>query len=170
MMTDHEIPSPASGQHARRELVIALVAMLAPSAFAFCYFVLFTHPVVSRVFYYASRAYLLLLPMVWWLFVLKRRFPLPRLKREGIRAGIVSGICMGLTALVLYINVFQEFGLLPTEAIRARADSLGFGDDIFVYFAFYIVTMNSGFEEYYWRWFTFVRLREAFPLWRAIVL
>lgn len=152
----------------KKHLTIALISLILPSLFAFCYFVAFPDPPVSRIFYGTSRAFFILFPVLWIVFGDKKKFPLPRFKKDGMRAGVVSGLCIGITILVLYINVFKD--LLDVSKVTEKADQLGFGGNMFIVFAIFLIIANSSLEEYYWRWFGFSKLREVFSLKWAIFL
>ena len=151
----------------KKSLIIALTALITPALFALCYFVLFPDPPLARVFYFASRAVFILLPVLWTMYAEKKRFPRPRPKGDGIRMGIVSGTIIGITAIILYANVFTS---LPVENVQNRAVKLGFAGNLFFLFAVFLIIMNSSLEEYYWRWFGFSKLKEVFPTWPSILL
>ena len=151
-----------------RPLLIALVAAFMPSVFAFCYFIAFPDPPLSRVFYAVSRVFFIGLPVLWTVCVDRQRFPFPRFKGDGLRAGTVSGMLIGLAAIILYINVFQS--ILPVSEVKEKAGQLGFGGEVFIIFAFFIVIANSSLEEYYWRWFGFSKLRSVLRTRMAVLV
>lgn len=137
----------------------AVVALTVPSLFALCYFVVFSDPPQSQIFYYLSREFLIFLPLLWTVWAEKKKFPVPRFKKRGIGAGITSGLCIGITTLVLYINVFREF--IPADMVKEKAESLGFSGMWFFIFAGFLIFFNAALEEYYWRWFSFSKLRQV---------
>lgn len=137
----------------------SVTALTVPSLFAFCYFVLFPDPPLNKIFYYLSRTFLILLPILWRVWAEKKKFPVARLTKKGIGAGCVSGLCIGITALVMYINIFRDY--IPTEMVKLRAESLGFtGMRLFI-FAGFLIFVNAALEEYYWRWFSFTQLKKS---------
>ena len=136
----------------------AVVALVVPSMLALCYFVIFPDPPLGKIFYFLSRGFLILFPLIWILWGEKKKFPFPRIKKDGIGAGIVSGLCIGITILVLYINVFRNF--IPTDMVKEKAESLGFSGIWFFVFATFLIFLNSAMEEYYWRWFSFSQVRQ----------
>jgi len=137
----------------------AVVALTVPSLFAFCYFVVFPDPPQSQIFYYLSREFHIFLPLLWTVWAEKKKFPVPRFKTNGISAGVVSGLCIGITTLVLYINIFREF--IPADMVKEKAASLGFSGMWFFIFAGFLIFFNAALEEYYWRWFSFSKLRQV---------
>ena len=151
----------------RRDTAVAPVALIMPTLFVLCYFVFFPDPPLSRVFYGLSRAFFILLPLLWVMVADKQPFPRPRFKTDGMRAGIISGLVIGIAAISLYANVFQD--ILPLAKVHEKAGQLGFGGAVFPLFALFIIIANSTIEEYYWRWFGFSKLRVVMRPWPAIL-
>ena len=136
----------------RRDLIVALVSLIFPSVFAFCYFVLFPEPPVSSVFYGISRVFLIAFPFLWTVAGEKKPLPFPRFKSGGLGVGSITGLLIAIAALVLYKNVFKE--LLDVSEVIVKATQFGFAGKNFQLFALFIIIVNATLEEYYWRWFS----------------
>ena len=151
-----------------RDLAAALITLIFPSIFALCYFVLFTEPPASPVFYWMSRIFLILFPLAWTMAVEKKTFPFPRIKCEGLFVASVIGLCIGAAAFLLYTYTLKD--LLDMNEIKVKAENLGFAGRNFFAFAVFLTVANSSLEEYYWRWFNFSKLRGSFLLSWAMIL
>lgn len=148
--------------------IIPFLCLLAPALFSFIYFVLLPDHVAGKLLYYTSKIFLISFPILWTLFGEKKKFPRPRFSGKGIRVGLLSGLAIGLTAMVLYIHVLAN--VLPVDEVQLKAAQLGFAGKTFILFALFVIIANSTLEEYYWRWFGFTQLKKVFPSGRAILL
>ena len=116
----------------KKSLYAALISSILPTLFVLGYFVFFPDPPVSRVLYVISRFFFIGLPILWTLFVEKKKFPLPRFSQKGMRAGILTGLAVGITAMILYINVFAN--ILDLSEVNNKTSQLGFGGKNFLFF------------------------------------
>ncbi|MDY7031108.1 MAG: CPBP family intramembrane glutamic endopeptidase [Thermodesulfobacteriota bacterium] len=165
---EHDTQRANSSLYKERDLPAAIITLIFPSVFAMCYFVLFTEHPASPIFYWISRTFLIAFPLVWTMTAEKKPFPMPRMKCEGLFVGFAAGLCIGTVAFLLYTFVLKDF--LNMNEIKVKAEQLGFAGDNFLVFAVFLTIANSSVEEYYWRWFNFSKLRNAFPLSWATIL
>ncbi len=124
--------------------------------------------------YGAGKAIQFAFPLVYtWLFDRGRlRLTAPTVRGLGLGVGFSALVVAGMFAL-------YHFWLGRDPALRAvgereiTAQVLKFGLNTparFVLFAAFIALVHSLFEEYYFRWFIFGRLRDHVRLWPAVVL
>lgn len=137
------------------------------------YFVAFSGHPAARVIYTASKVVTLVWPVFCVVFIF--RTGLPRLDlgdRRHLRAipgGVVVGLLIvGLMAALMQTpmaGVIEEGG----EKIRAKAEGFGVMKHFWA-FALLLTFGNSLYEEYFWRWFVYGRLRKAMPRSLAVAL
>ncbi|MEM0896075.1 MAG: CPBP family intramembrane glutamic endopeptidase [Verrucomicrobiota bacterium] len=148
----------------RSRLWLALLpALIVPSLGALVYFVWFTGTPVGKVAMIATKAFGIAWPIVATLFILRR--PVWTKKKvhwpSTLGIGLGSGILIG--ALMLALAHWTPLGQYIFEAapmIQQKVNDLGFANN-FLLLALLISFLNSAMEEYYWRWFTYGKLREA---------
>lgn len=119
----------------------------------------------GRSLWMLSKAWILLLPLFWWLFIENRRVsfsPLPRPASGAIRLGILTGI--GFFAAILIGNSALAERLVDSDMVQAKAAETGLDDwRVFLGFATYTCLINSLLEEYIWRWFVTLQVVRLVP-------
>ena len=114
---------------------------------------------IGQAVFIASKVWVALFPVAWWLWIQKGRLSLSKPTRGGFNVAIASG-------LVITAGIFGAYWLLgrhwiDTGRVRAMAQQNGIGStSIYLAMAVYWITVNSLLEEYVWRWFV-VRQCEA---------
>jgi len=156
-----------NARHTRFLHADAWIALTAPTIFALCYFVLFPDPPLNRVFYACSRIFLLAFPAACTLGA-RKHLSLPRFTSRGLGPGAASGLLIGGAIWILYTFLFSR--LLPFDMVLRRAAQLGFTGGRYILFAVFLTAGNAAMEEYYWRWFTFSRLKSALGTGAAIAI
>ncbi|MCC5831103.1 MAG: CPBP family intramembrane metalloprotease [Phycisphaeraceae bacterium] len=104
----------------------------------------------------AAKVWLVGLPVVWLMLVDRRRPRLPRLRREGMGLGLVSGLVIAAVIGGAYLAVGERW--IDLEPVRQRAAEAGL--DVwwrYLALALYATFINALLEEYVWRWFVFTR-------------
>ncbi len=114
---------------------------------------------MARTLFGLARTFQVALPLCWTIIIDKQGFPLPRMKRDGVTAGLLAGLIITLAGLVLYFTVFED--LLHVEGVREKADLLGFSGSSYWFYSLLIIVGNSSLEECYWRWFNYSKLRNV---------
>ena len=144
---------------------------------------------IVQILYFASKALIFSFPAAWWLIVERRaravsfrsrgstggenvaRFERPReLKlaaRADIALGIGSGVLIGAALWCMYLVMFR--GVIDADVLAERVRQFGMYEHFLLYMMFLSI-INSGLEEYYWRWFVFGRLRTKLGAPAAVVL
>ena len=142
--------------------------MILPSFFSFCYFGFFVGQSSAQILYSVSRVLLVLLPIIWILLVDKDKFPFVRFKKDGLFAGVLSGLIIGASLIALYFLFFKN--ILDFTMLKYKATQLGFSGTNFIFIAIFITIINSSIEEYYWRWFAFTKMRNVVSRRKAILI
>ncbi len=144
---------------ARRKRTAAFLwlAMLGPVTASFFYAYLLENPVVAGAVYYGSKLCFILLPLAWWRVVVRQRLAPARPRLAGMAAGVAFGLVSATTIVTLYFLLLA--GRLPAERLQSKAELFG-ASDYYLAFAVFLAVANSAYEEYYWRWFVFGRLRD----------
>lgn len=174
----------ASTRNAGRWFAILLTA-LGPTLAAVAY----THGPANaqwaQIIYFSSKVLLFLFPVAWWQLVEKRRAlavadetalqttdrPAGRARNPATRWDIALGAGTGLLIAAsiwsAYLLVFRD--VIDAETLRRKVIEFG-AYDHYILFAGFLAIVNSGLEEYYWRWFVFGRLQREVGSLPATVL
>ncbi len=168
---------PAS---ARADWVTALtlaVAAALPSLLTWLYFKALpgtdAFDVLRKGVYGAGKLVEIVLPLA---FVLLWERRLPRLRwpgRDGLALGLGFGLAVVAGILGLYFGWLRDSALLADTPTLLHAVLRKFGIDSppgFLAWAAFATLVNSFYEEYYYRWFLFGRMRGFLPLPAAIVV
>jgi membrane protease YdiL (CAAX protease family) len=157
-------------------LVLAAAAAL-PSLVAWLYFFALNRDgvpgVVRTAVPVAVRIVEVAFPLAFVVVLERRRPRLSPPRRDGLALGLGFGFFVAAGILTLYFGWLRESSLLRPAATpvlqflqNTRLDSaLGF-----LALAAAIIVVGSLFEEYYFRWFLFGRMRALLPLPVAVVL
>ncbi len=144
---------------------------------------------IVQIVYFSSKAIIFSFPAVWWLIVERRARAVsfssrgstdgenvaqcerPReLKlaaRGDIALGVGSGALIGASLWCLYLVMFRS--VIDADVLTERVRQFGMYEHFLLYMMFLSI-VNSGLEEYYWRWFVFGRLRAKLGAPAAVVL
>ncbi len=166
-----------------------IIAALAPTVAAALYIHAADSTSLVQIIYFSSKALIFSFPAVWWLIVERRTRAVsfssrgcstfatfspsvnPReLKltaRGDIALGIGSGALIGASLWCVYLLMFK--GVIDADVLAERVRQFGMYEHFLLYMMFLSI-INSGLEEYYWRWFVFGRLRAKLGAPAAVVL
>jgi len=175
-----EAAPSASPTGPRADLATALALIFAsalPSVLTWIYFVALagddSFELLRKVVYGAGKVVQVALPL-FFVLLWERRLPRPRWPgRDGVVLGLGFGLVVAAGMLGMYYGWLREAPLLAHAATPLLAVLRKFGIDAlpgFLAFAAFAIVINSLFEEYYYRWFLFGRMRAFLPLPAAIVL
>lgn len=157
--------------------IVIGIAMLAPTLMTWLYFfVLAGQGTTTRVVYGASKVITGLLPLVWFLWLRYQSSrsdasyssaadPTPRYLLS-LKLGLDFGLFTIAGMLVMYYVWLCDLALLKTTSaiVQTKLTDAGVNSLYsFVFMAGFLSVIHSAFEEYYWRWFVFGRLRTAMP-------
>lgn len=163
--------------------VVIGIALFAPMVMTWIYFIVFAgQGAFTRFVYLGSKIVLGLLPVCWFLWLRYQSMrsdaltpPARTVRRHelSMRLGLDFGLFTVAAILVAYYVFLKDTSLLAgTGAIvQGKLDDAGVTSlNTFIIMALFLSILHSAFEEYYWRWFVFGRLRTAIPwLYAALI-
>lgn len=159
------------------------IALLLPTLATWVYFVLLAgQGTFTRNVYFASKVLTGLLPLGWFLWLRYRSMrdpnlqptpPMIRRHELSFRLGLDFGLFTVAIILVAYYVFLKNTNLLSETGgiVQDKLSDAGISSSqAFIIMALFLSVLHSAFEEYYWRWFIFGRLRKAMPwLWAALI-
>ena len=154
----------------RAEWGALLFALVYPTLLTVVYFILLAKSatVLQQGTYAIGKLIQFTFPVVWIVGVRRMRIGWSRPRRSDLVRGGLLGLTLFTVILILYHYVASPAGLFGStagEAIRQKIEGLGMGSlPRYVVLATFYVLLHSLFEEYYWRWFVFGRLRNLTSL------
>ena len=123
----------------------------------------------GRLLYLAAKAWIILMPAAWLLFVERGRISFSPLRRGGLGTGAMIGLIIFCTITLAYW-LFGRLWIDPTT-VRSQVQSNGIGNPLlFLPFVCVLALANSLVEEYVWRWFVFSRCERLISPVSAVVL
>lgn len=160
------------GRPRRGEALVLAVAMTFPTLAVWLYFGVLVG--AARLVYAACKVVQFALPATWALAaerpsaIPRWRWPAPR----DLAAGLVTGLLFAAVVLAAArwlegSAVLAEAPRLIREKLAALAIETAGG---FVAIAVFYSLVHSLFEEWYWRWFVYGRLRRRLPEGAAVAL
>ena len=152
----------------KMNVTAVLIALLLPGILAYLYFVVLRNTAYASPIYTVSRIFLIMFPCLCVVFVDKAKFPIVRFKKDGIVVGVASGLFIGAGIVGTYFLVLK--GVINVSEIRIKAEVFSISADNFIFIALFYIFVNSAIEEYYWRWFTYSKLRTLMTEPKAIIL
>lgn len=153
--------------HRRACHAVLATAITAPACAALLYAFVLPDTSVRRAVYFGSKVLISAIPLLWVLGVERRRWAVRRPPVKALASGVVTGVVIGGAVLTFYFNLPAEW--LNTDGLRDRVGAYGLLDH-FLLFVTFICVINSGMEEYYWRWFVFGGLAREMPWrWAAVI-
>jgi len=153
--------SPAT----RRRAALAL-ALLVPAPTIGVFFALHLDATAGEALgkgiFMFSKAWLFVMPVLWLVFIEKRRPTIPRPTRAGMGWAIGTGIAIFITIAVAYFGYAREQIDLADMASKMIEAGLNAKWKLAL-MAIYWCTINSLLEEYVWRWFVFEKCKTLTP-------
>ena len=143
-----------------REKKLALLALLllvpAPSVGVMLAMVIDSTQgtMIGKGAYFLSKAWILALPVLWLLWVEKKRLGISRPERGGLLMG--AGLGLGISAIIFAAYLLIGDRIIDPQTLKDAAIANGIGRPIlYIPFVAYLTIVNSLLEEYVWRWFVF---------------
>jgi membrane protease YdiL (CAAX protease family) len=164
----------------RGEQWVLALAMVLPTAAAALYFVVLPSDVATpradpfmQAAYYGSKIVQFSLPAVWVAAVDRSALRPRRLTFRRVPAGLAFGFAVAILVFGLYhgwLAGSPSFSELPGRVRKVVGQFGAASPDAFLALAGGIAVVHSLFEEYYWRWFVYGRLRRHMPAAAALVV
>ncbi len=109
----------------------------------------------GQAIYGLSKAWILLLPLLWLLLVYRGPIHVTSpLQARGLPLGLASGLLISAVIVGAYMTLGEAW--IDSEALRAVAERNGLTvESKYIALAAYLCFVNSLLEEYVWRWFVF---------------
>jgi membrane protease YdiL (CAAX protease family) len=149
--------APAPTETRAQSLAGILIAGPAPTLGILAGLHLWPGP-VGNALYMAGKGALYLTPLVWWLLVRRRRFPVARPPRGSLREGVLVGVVLGALIIAAYFLFGRS--MMDPARLRVAAAASGFDTPMrYVVMATCICLLNALLEEYAFRWFLYSRCR-----------
>lgn len=153
--------------------LLLVVGFLLPSAATWLYFYGPLPPAGRQIFYSLSKAFLLILPLVWILKIAREPVRFPRPTKQALVEGLLSGLVIGIPMVAFYFAVLRKLPVMIEAGSAVSEKMATFGlttPAAFLGLSVFIILMNASIEEYYWRAFIFKRLSERMAWVAAAVL
>lgn len=105
----------------------------------------------SQVFFMACKAWIFIVPTVWYLHIEGNRFSWSLPNRDGLVMGAATGV--GMTVVIVLVWLMWG-GSINASAMIEQLDDTGLTDvRIYLLGMLYWIFLNSLLEEYVFRWF-----------------
>ena len=155
----------------RRQLAVVIVCGLAPSIAAWMYIHVPSTAAVKQIIYFATKVLLFSCPIVWFWFVEKscnsaKGLPQWTLRKDLI-VGLTSGVIIGTAIVLSYFTVLRA--MIDPVVLNARVEEFGAKENL-IPLVLFLAIVNSGLEEYYWRWFVYGRSKQVLGHIPAVIL
>jgi membrane protease YdiL (CAAX protease family) len=166
----------ANGESNRwAEWPVMLFAMMAPAVLTWVYFVALggAKEQYQQLAYGAEKAIQAALPLVWIGLVRRERIRWPRPNAEGLWLGVMFSVVVVGAMAALYFAWIRPSGQFIEHGQKMAEKLRGIGittPAAYGVMAIAYSLVHSLFEEYYWRWFVFGRLRNLIPVNSAIAI
>ncbi len=160
----------------RRVVALAAAAgAVLPTILTWTYFVALRNSptAVQQTAYALGKGAEIALPLLWILAFCRQARPRRLLAAEGVVEGLVFGGGVAAAMLLAYRFWLEPAGLLAAagKEVAAKARGLGVGGPVgFAVCGVFYAAIHSLFEEWYWRWFVFGRMRRLVSPAAAIAL
>lgn len=147
----------------RGAAALALCLLLpVPSVGTVLGMVLLPGTTAGRVLFFAAKAWVLLLPLLWLRHVARGRPSLSAPRKGGFGASVLLGLALSGAIVLAYVLLGRR--LIDQQAVKEMAGRVGLGElRVYLGGVAYWVLVNSLLEEYVWRWFVFRRFEELVP-------
>jgi membrane protease YdiL (CAAX protease family) len=107
---------------------------------------------VGQAIWTASKVWLVMLPLLWLLFVDRKRCSLSPLRLGGLGVGVLSGLVIG--GLIVVAAALLGPSLIDVDTVKTMAAGNGLDElNRYITLAITLSIGNALMEEYVWRWF-----------------
>lgn len=158
-----------------RDVVAVLFALVLPTLVTLLYFVWAEQfPArIQQATYAVAKVVQFAFPIVWVLWVQKRRPRASRPVTRGAVLGLLFGLIIAGAMLALYHYWLKsaDFFAAAEDEMREKIAGMQLDDPWkFAAVGLFYSLLHSLLEEYYWRWFVFGQLKTMTGLWAAVAI
>ncbi|MHC4160253.1 MAG: CPBP family intramembrane glutamic endopeptidase [Planctomycetota bacterium] len=153
----------------KSSLLALLLLVPAPTIGIVAAMVIAPNNVFGSSVFFASKVWILLIPVFWLVVIDKQKLSFSRPTHGGFSVAAVLGVLISIIILVTYSTAGKI--LIEPQVVKQMAVRIGLADPyIYLAGAAYWILVNSVLEEYVWRWFVVRQCRVFMPPWAAIVV
>jgi len=106
--------------------------------------------------YFASKLWILLVPLIWLKLVAHKRLRFSVPTRDGLALAFGLGLSAALAIWLVY--TFLGSAWIDADYMREQVGASGFASPArFLFISAYLVIVNALLEEFVWRWFVYSR-------------
>ena len=145
----------------KHALISLLLLIPAPSVGVLFGIILFPGSVVGQGVFALSKAWILLLPALWFFFFEEGKMPRGKTAPGGFRVGLFSGLAISAFIVSMYLLLGSR--MIDASAVQDAAAGIKLDQKLhYVGAALYWICVNSVLEEYVWRWFVVRQFSKLF--------
>jgi len=117
---------------------------------------------MGKTIFFACKAWMLALPVLWLLLVDRGRLSLSPARRGGFGIAVLLGLIISAVVAAAYLLLGRHW--IDSAHVREMADQNGIGTPrLYLAGVAYWVLINSVLEEYVYRWFIFRKCEALMP-------
>lgn len=145
-----------------------LLIVPAPSIGVWAAMLAWPDTVTGKTIFFACKAWMLALPVLWLLLIDRGRLSLSPPRRGGFGMAMILGLVISAVILLAYFALGER--LIDTSHVREMAAQNGIGTPLpYLAGVAYWVLINSVLEEYVYRWFIFRKCEALMPSGLAVL-
>ena len=148
-------------------LFLPVLAIVGAASFGILMTLYIAPNTIGKIVFSASKVLMLFLPILWVVYIDKKKVKISKPKSQELWWGVISGLLI----FVVIVGAYQLFGnsWIDNSLAQEKATALGITKP-YIYFAgvVYWSFCNSLIEEYIWRWFIYLKLEKLMPKVTAI--
>ncbi|MFI4861196.1 MAG: CPBP family intramembrane glutamic endopeptidase [Phycisphaerales bacterium JB063] len=160
-----DTPDTAPARSARGNALVALLLLVpAPTlgVLAALWVPGLKETTAGKAVFMFAKVWLLAFPLLWTLWVDRRRPAIPRPSMRGMGWAVGTGVAIFAVIAGAYYGYAQ--GQIDSDAMGAKMIKAGLDSQWkLAAMAVYWCTINSLLEEYVWRWFVFEKCKQVTP-------
>ena len=161
--------SPNHSGRNRRQALLGLLLIVPVPTIGVWFAAFGEQGILGSLIWAVAKVILFLGPALWWFGIQKNKLTWPRLSKEGLGLGMLTGFILGSIIFLSYWFIarpLMDFSSLGHMLSAAGIDSL----PKYIGLVLYLSLINSLIEEYVFRWFIIEQLKKLVPAFYAVAL
>lgn len=144
--------------------ILIVFSMLLPLISSVLYFVIFSGSSISKLIYFLTKMYTLILPLFFFLQSGDAASVLFTLSSTDLLYGISSGLLISLSTLLFFL-LSKEAVNDSSSRIVSNVSRFGLDNRLrYLVFSLFLAILHSLMEEFFWRWFITTGLYAIFSV------